>query len=343
VLSNTKATAGEWEEISVLLSEASKLERADIAIDVPFLRKTALESEDQRAVRLALCVLARKGGDEARDVFYTVITKRPVWGVQILYFADLNDVRSVASRLVMEAQEPAARIGGANLLAAAGDKQSAEILKKEIENTTDASVRRAMQRAVSRIDARERNVPAEEREEWCRQELRYETLMREAFSYRALEAGVGIAAMSAAERGEKFTASFLRDKIENGDQSTAMLAIALAGEGRVAELVDEISSLADDSGGQGVVARAALVRMGGDAALEAIAKQIKPAATERNSKIARLLAHLGDESAIRLLRKYVDDPQYKESRTEFEQAIDAITKRLKAKQEHLESQPAARP
>jgi len=273
-LSSVRAASGESADLPFLVSRAQEFLTPDV--DVPFLQRTALGDEDKLAARFALCVLARTGGESARNALYAAIIERPRFALPVLIYAHWHDVRSIASRLIVEGQEPVVRMAGANLLAMVGDRGSAEALNRGRRDETDPSVQKAMEAAASRIQKREARLLEEERDGWYSQELRYAVLLSRASLHRSLEAGLGLAAQNATQKGETFSVRFLRARIQDRIGSDQMLAVALAGAQQEADLANDISGLAQQPGWEGNLARAALVAIGSDGAPKAIDKEMKP-------------------------------------------------------------------
>lgn len=336
-LEAAKAASRDATDLFALLPYAKDLARAGRRIDVPFLGKVAAESRDAFPTRLALLTLARRGGDDAIDILHSACIARRNVALPVLYHASPEVVRAVALRMIAadeDAEE--VRAAGARLLGLVGDKASAVALGKTAGGAKDEGFRHEANAARLTVESRLRSVPAKEQRDWLIQELRREAGLRQAWASRSLSYGMMKAARSAIKHEGEFTVSFLRSKIRKGDE----FALTVAGEQRTGELVGEISGLAESGAASAGVARWALVRIGTDAALESLGKQMAPGRIKRNKRIATLLGRYGGASALPLLRKYAEDPRYKESRAAFEEAMANIRGRCAAEQQGATTRPA---
>lgn len=329
-------------KVKNLLPYAARLAGKDTLVDVAFLRKVAETDEVATRAKLALLVLAHKGGKGARDCLYSLFVKKPKVGREVAFYMSPNDVRDAAERVLVNRKEAKLQIAAARFLAIVGDRNSLVLLKKVSAEVDNATVRTELQMIIPSVTERLSDTPKGRQLQWATQELRYVRAAKEGRMHRSLAAGIMRSARSATGEGA-FSIPYLRNKIKTGQ----MLAIAIAGLQRETGLVDDLADLAkmprNSTGSRGTILTNALLMIGNAAAMDALAKQIKPGATGRNATIAGMIARNGTESSVALLKRLSEDKKYEASWPVFERSLKILKDQLKRRRRKPDAQPGTGP
>ena len=323
-----------------LLPYAERLTGKDAQVDVAFLRKIVEGSEEATRAKLAMLVLARTGGKEASDCLYTLLVNKPKVGGEVAFYMPPNVVRDAVERILVNRKEAKLQIAAAKLLRCVGEKNSLALLKRMLVEVDNATVRTELQIAISAVTRRLNDAPKGRELQWAMQELCYVRAWNEWRLDRSQVGGIMRAARLLVEE-EALSVPFLRSKIKSGD----MLAVAVAGMQRETSLVDDMAKVSDNTGAgmDGRILMGSLARIGNAAAIDVLAKRIKPGATEVNERLAMTLAECGTEPTVALLKKLSEDKDYKASWPVFKVAIKGLKERLQAKQREPKSQPSTGP
>ena len=315
---------------------ARRIEEAGVEPDVPFLRNVATTGDGYDSL-LAWLLLARGCTDTMKTLYPAAAAhlREP-----IVLFAAPPDVRIIASQMLDNVHAPIVRTGGAGLLRLVGNHDSLIELRKRLEQTTEPLVRATMKKAIAAIEAKLQSVPEPERDEWDAQELCFAAALSVG-SGSAAGIRVDRGAASAINAGFSFTIPFLRAKMRSDGILTAeenMLAVALAGEQKTAELVGDIAALLEKEQIRTRLAITYLAKIGNEAAFQVIAEQIKPGGTKQNLHIARTLSNWPTEATAAFLEQLTKDERYRESWPDFETELGHTRASLKA----LENDPDSR-
>ena len=315
---------------------ARRIEEAGVEPDVPFLRNVATTGDGYDSL-LAWLLLARGCTDTMKTLYPAAAAhlREP-----IVLFAAPRDVRTIASEMLDNLHSPQVRLGAAGLLGLVGNRDSLIELRNRLEQTTEPLVRATMKKAIAAIEAKLQSVPEPERDEWDAQELCFAAALSVG-SGSAAGIRVDRGAASAINAGFSFTIPFLRAKMEVGGILSAkenMLAVALAGEQKAADLIADIAALLEKDQIRTGFAVAYLAKIANEAAFQVIAEQIKPGETKQNLHIARTLSNWPTEATAAFLEKLTKDERYRESWPDFETELGHARASLKA----LENDPDPR-
>jgi len=313
-------------KVRKLLPYAARLAGKDAQGDVAFLRQVAEAGEPATSAKLATLVLAHTGGKEASDCLYALLVNRTKVGDDVAFYMSPNDVREAAERVLADRPEAELQIAAAKLLVFVGDEHSLALLKRMSAGIDDATVRTRLQIAISAVTKRLDEAPKGRQLQWATQELRYARAAKEGAGHRSVAGVIFVSAQLLAGE-EAFSTAFLRSKIKSGH----MLAVMIANSQRETNLVDALAkALENATGSRSAYLMATLARIGNTAAMDALAKRIKPGPAEANEGVIRAIAGGGTESSIALLKKLSEDKAYEASWPAFKAAIEEIKARLQA-------------
>ncbi len=323
-----------------LMPYTARLAGKDAQVDAAFLRQIVGADKVATRVKLAVLVLGRTGGKEARDCLYTLLVNKPKVGGEVAFYMSPNDVRDAAERMLANRKEAKLRIAAARWLVLVGDEKSLALLKRMSAGVDDETVLGTLNGAISELTRRLNDTPKDMRLQWAMQELRCLRARKETIHYRSWAGGIGRAAQLVVGEGP-LSVPYLRSQIKRGN----MLAVAIAGGQQETSLVDEIANMhiSKRGGEDGSIWMGSLGSIGNAAAMGVLAKEIKPGDTDVNRSVARVLARYGTKATVPLLTRLSKDAEYKASWPAFKVAIERIKERLKAERQAATLRPSAAP
>lgn len=307
--------------MSKFASQAEKLVKAGAVQEIAFLISKA-ESHDRNEKCLALLTLARiSENKQARET----ISRLMAADSPLDNFGAIVAVTFMQPEFIKEVVLSHATFGTYPLLAATGDKDTLEVLRKTKADlrtkpvTVDAVNR--LNAAIALLDKR-LSLPEEKQLTW----RKYLLVLYRANCERPNFRGGGnhaIAAEALAKRGISVPAEILEVQIENRD----MVAIALAGIQKEEALVGALSDVATKVPEHAALHSLAIIDS--EASYKAIEHLAKPEDPDQNKSIARTLRSHASERSAALLEKLCKDEKYKDSWPAFTDALSLIYNDLK--------------
>lgn len=313
------------------LSYSEKMAQNYPIEDIKEIEKQAIEGKGSSSgMAWVLLALLSEKKPEAQEFIKQHAVKGNDLALQAVSFMPIKVANNTAIQVIEESNNWRTREILYKLLGYIGTNekmiQLKDLAKEEKSNNVLVAINTAQKNLEYKI-----KLSMDKQSEWEKYGIIYWRLMHEISRPANLGGEYELAAKYLSENKIYVPSFILKYHLANSEWPDGKnLSVAIAGMQKTNECVEVLIPCSRKEGWEGSIAQAALAKIGNEASLEALAQQITPDDIDKNREIANLLGTYGSEAAIRVLMKYCEDPNYKESHIYFQEAIDTITNRLMA-------------
>jgi len=302
------------------------VQRYTDASSIEFLKS---KTQDRKSKRLALLTLAKIAvqNKDAENALYEEIQGRNPGAIAAIAYIEPQESLRMAETLLLNASSRSTRRSAARILVAYGDEESLGLLEEATVREPMKVNREKLEAAISELQHKLFEVPAEQQESWSRQEIVYWRNFADSGpaprNYNAIYPAV---AARMYRNGERFSREFLVYKLDLHDP-LAFTIIAYQKDTWAIGKLEEYALREDPSGS---FARSTLGSLGTREALDAVEKCLIPGGDEKiNRSVINILQSRGDTTSADFLEEMSSNEDFSDrNRSRMQAARDYIRIRL---------------